>query len=462
MDAASPPDPAGEPARILHVLRHALADPLSAAALKLDLVERRLLSPSGADPSWTAEKARAVQADIGATTRLLDLLLRLAEIAGERPERTSIHDVCLRSGVPLDAAVAGSPRLPLRVIALADAVRKVAAFAAGSGGAGAATGHEGFENGRATLTLEGTHATADGQPGTPSRSASRDQGRGSPVRGPRRRRRRRRPPRAHRARWTSHGALLVASPHRKRRPAEGRRVKVLVVEDEPRVRDSLVELVEELGYVAFAAGSVADARDALARSSPDVCITDLGLPDGSGLDVVRAAKAARADCAVLVLTGKGSILAAVEAMKAGAHDFLLKPLKPALPRLVSRAPRGALDPAPRGASRARDSRPARRDGRPVAGDAGGLPPDRPRRGLRGARHDHRRERHGQGSRGAHRARPLAPRQGAVRRGQLRCDLADTSSRASSSGTRRGRSREPSGAAPARSRWRTGEPCSWTR
>jgi two-component system, NtrC family, response regulator AtoC len=106
-------------------------------------------------------------------------------------------------------------------------------------------------------------------------------------------------------------------------------VKVLVVEDEPGVRTSLVELVEELGYEASAVGSVSDARDAFARRAPDVCITDLGLPDGSGLDVVRAAKAARPDCDVLVLTGKGSILAAVEAMRTGAHDFLLKPLKPA-------------------------------------------------------------------------------------------------------------------------------------
>ncbi|HEX7615545.1 MAG TPA: sigma 54-interacting transcriptional regulator, partial [Thermoanaerobaculia bacterium] len=107
-------------------------------------------------------------------------------------------------------------------------------------------------------------------------------------------------------------------------------MKVLVVEDEPRVRASLVELIQELGYEASAVGSVADARDALTRGEPDVCITDLGLPDGNGLDVVRAAKAARPDSAVLVLTGKGSILAAVEAMRAGAHDFLLKPLKPTL------------------------------------------------------------------------------------------------------------------------------------
>ncbi len=106
-------------------------------------------------------------------------------------------------------------------------------------------------------------------------------------------------------------------------------MRVLVVEDEPGVRSSLVELIEELGYDVSAAGSLADALDALKRP-PDVCVTDLGLPDGSGLDVVRAAKAARPDCAVLVLTGRGSILAAVETMRAGAHDFLLKPLKPAL------------------------------------------------------------------------------------------------------------------------------------
>lgn len=106
-------------------------------------------------------------------------------------------------------------------------------------------------------------------------------------------------------------------------------MNILVVEDEPGAREALVELVKELGYEASAAGSVAEAGAALARLAPDVCITDLGLPDGDGLDVVRAAKTAGRDCDVLVLTGRGSIQAAVEAMKAGAHDFLLKPLKTA-------------------------------------------------------------------------------------------------------------------------------------
>src|ERR1039458_1275707 len=99
MDAASPPDPAGGSAPILLALRHALADPLSAAALKLDLVERRLTGPSGADPSWVVERVRAAQADVGAANRLLDLLLRLAEIAGERPGETSLRDVCRTAGV---------------------------------------------------------------------------------------------------------------------------------------------------------------------------------------------------------------------------------------------------------------------------------------------------------------------------------------------------------------------------
>ncbi len=106
-------------------------------------------------------------------------------------------------------------------------------------------------------------------------------------------------------------------------------MKVLVVEDEPGAREALVELVKELGYDASAVGTVADATAELTRLRPDVCIADLGLPDGDGIDVVRAARNAGGDCAVVVLTGRGSVRSAVEAMKAGAHDFLLKPLRTA-------------------------------------------------------------------------------------------------------------------------------------
>jgi hypothetical protein len=164
MDAASSPDPGGGSARILLALRHALADPLSGAALKLDLVERRLMAPTGLDSSWVLERVRAVQADVGAANRLLDLLLRLAEIAGERPGETSLRDVCLTAGVPLhDAAVAAS-RLPLRHRASAEAIQSVASFAARGESVFPPIGRAGLESGRVTLAVEGSRVTADGRP----------------------------------------------------------------------------------------------------------------------------------------------------------------------------------------------------------------------------------------------------------------------------------------------------------
>ena len=164
MDAPLPPDPAGGPARTLLALRHALADPLSAAALKLDLVERRLTAPSGADPSWLAERVRAVRVEVGAANRLLDLLLRLAEIAAERPGETSLRDVCRTASVPLREAAAALPRLRLRRRASAEAIQNIASFAARGDGVPSPIGRAGFESGRVTLSVEGSRVTADGLP----------------------------------------------------------------------------------------------------------------------------------------------------------------------------------------------------------------------------------------------------------------------------------------------------------
>jgi hypothetical protein len=141
-----------------------LADPLSAAALKLDLVERRLTAPSETDPSWMVERVRAVQADVGAANRLLGILLRLAEIAGERPEETSLRDVCRTAGIPLDEAAAAVPRLPLRHRASAEAIQSVASYAARGESVFPPIGRAGLESGRVTLAVEGSRVTADGRP----------------------------------------------------------------------------------------------------------------------------------------------------------------------------------------------------------------------------------------------------------------------------------------------------------
>jgi hypothetical protein len=161
MQSVPPPDPGGEAARLLHALRHALADPLSAAALKLDLVERRLLGPSGADPAWLLERVRALQNDVSATTRLLALLPRLAAIADERPEDSSLDEVSSSAGVRLGAAKGAVPRLMLRRDSLADAIRSVAAFLAGDDGAAAPAAHAALESGRVSLVLEGTRAASE-------------------------------------------------------------------------------------------------------------------------------------------------------------------------------------------------------------------------------------------------------------------------------------------------------------
>jgi hypothetical protein len=163
MDAASRSDPAGGSAPILLALRHALADPLSGASLKLDLVERRLTTPSGADSSWLVERVRAVQADVGSANRLLDLLLRLAEIADELPGETSLRDVCRSAGIPLDEASVAIPRLALRQRASAEAIRSVASFARGDS-APPPIGRAGLGGGRVTLAVEGSRVTADGRP----------------------------------------------------------------------------------------------------------------------------------------------------------------------------------------------------------------------------------------------------------------------------------------------------------
>jgi hypothetical protein len=163
MGLASSPTVASGLARTLLALRHALADPLSSASLKLDLVERRLTAPSGADPTRTTEHVKAAREDVNTASRLLDLLLRLAEIAGEQPIQTSLRDVCRVAGVSLEEPV-DLPSLPLRQRSSADAIQSVASFEARGDDAPSLRARAAFESGRVTLTIEGSRATDDGMP----------------------------------------------------------------------------------------------------------------------------------------------------------------------------------------------------------------------------------------------------------------------------------------------------------
>ncbi len=112
--------------------------------------------------------------------------------------------------------------------------------------------------------------------------------------------------------------------------AEGRAARgtVLIVEDEVYVRTSLCELLTSRGFEVIAAASAAEAQDRLSRAPVDVVLTDLKMPGVDGLELVRRVHAAFPDLPVLVLTGHGTISSAVECIKAGATDYILKPADP--------------------------------------------------------------------------------------------------------------------------------------
>jgi DNA-binding NtrC family response regulator len=101
---------------------------------------------------------------------------------------------------------------------------------------------------------------------------------------------------------------------------------VLLVEDKESLRRVLRLTLESAGYTVEEAVDARDATQAIARSPFRVVLTDLRMPNGSGLDVLRASKSADPDVPVVLMTAYGSIDEAVQAMKDGAHDFLQKPV----------------------------------------------------------------------------------------------------------------------------------------
>ncbi len=126
--------------------------------------------------------------------------------------------------------------------------------------------------------------------------------------------------------------------------------RILLVEDRDSLRRLLARALADDGYEVAAAATGGDAVRLLGERPFDLVLTDLKLPDRSGLEVLAASRQSQPRVPVVVLTGYGSIGAAVEAMKLGAHDFLEKPLElPDLARLVAKAIAGEGDKGAEGA-----------------------------------------------------------------------------------------------------------------
>jgi len=111
--------------------------------------------------------------------------------------------------------------------------------------------------------------------------------------------------------------------------SETSRPRALVVDDDPEIATVLTELVEREGFAVTSATTLAQAREAIAATVPDIVLVDIHLPDGSGLDLFDGLGPAAPE--VVLITGQASVETAVDALRRGAADYLTKPVD--FPRL---------------------------------------------------------------------------------------------------------------------------------
>ncbi len=101
---------------------------------------------------------------------------------------------------------------------------------------------------------------------------------------------------------------------------------VLIIEDEPTPRSFLREILADKGYGTLEAESLATAQQQIEVGHPDILLLDIQLPDGSGMHLLERMAVEQPGLPVIMITGFGEIELAVDAMQAGAHDFLTKPI----------------------------------------------------------------------------------------------------------------------------------------
>jgi DNA-binding NtrC family response regulator len=103
--------------------------------------------------------------------------------------------------------------------------------------------------------------------------------------------------------------------------------RVLVVDDEPDIRQTVRDILEDEGYVVDVAESAASAREARRRQRPDVVLLDIWMPDLDGISLLREwNERGGLPCPVIMISGHGTVETAVEATRLGAWDFIEKPI----------------------------------------------------------------------------------------------------------------------------------------
>ncbi|MBF0212964.1 MAG: sigma-54-dependent Fis family transcriptional regulator [Magnetococcales bacterium] len=102
---------------------------------------------------------------------------------------------------------------------------------------------------------------------------------------------------------------------------------LLVVDDEPAIRQVLLGTLRKAGYTAEQAGDGETALEILGKGNVDVVICDIRMPGMDGIELIRRVRAAGMDTLFLIMTAFASVNTAIEAMRAGAYDYMIKPLR---------------------------------------------------------------------------------------------------------------------------------------
>jgi DNA-binding NtrC family response regulator len=100
---------------------------------------------------------------------------------------------------------------------------------------------------------------------------------------------------------------------------------LLLIDDEDRFRETLSKRLSETGYTVSTAANGSEALDSLATNKFDVAILDIQMPGLSGIETLAEIRARHIGVEVIMLTGHGDVSSAVEGMRLGAYDYLMKP-----------------------------------------------------------------------------------------------------------------------------------------
>lgn len=104
---------------------------------------------------------------------------------------------------------------------------------------------------------------------------------------------------------------------------------ILIVDDEQNLRETLAIILRDEGYTVYAAANPDQALDYLRQQSFDLLFLDIRMPEKSGLDLLPVIRQLHPRMPILMLTAYASLESAIEAMRKGANDYLLKPINPA-------------------------------------------------------------------------------------------------------------------------------------